>query len=507
MNRRDRASRKRELVREEARLKELEAQCDRLRLRIAGLRSEVREIGEPFPEPVHCPPTGPTTSSEKIALFRELFHGRTDVFPTRWINAKKGISGYAPACANEWVPEVCHKPRVKCGECPNEAFLPITDQVILDHFLGRLVMGVYPLLQDDTCWFLAIDFDKGTWKQDVSAVVKTCRKMDLPVAVERSRSGEGAHIWFFFKAPVVARVARQLGCFLITETMTNRHELPMTSYDRLFPNQDTLPRGGFGNLIALPFQQEARLRGNTVFVDDSWAPHEDQWTFLASLRRLEPQEVEAIARDASRKGAVIGIRLEELGDEEGEASPWLRTPSRRKPWPTITEPIPKRVRGTLAQQIFVEKKDLTSPVLNQVKRLAAFQNPEFYKKQALRFSTALTPRVISCAEDLPKHLALPRGCADDLKELLAAHGSELVIDDQRTEGLPLDVEFHGELVPTQKRAVKALAASEIGVFVAPPASGKTVVAAYLIAKRHRNTLVLTHACLFWSSGLRNSPCF
>jgi hypothetical protein len=241
-------------------------------------------------------------SAEKVALFRSLFRGRDDVYPKLWENSRTGKKGYAPACANEWVRGVCEKPRVKCGECPNQAFLTVTDQVIVDHLQGRHVIGVYALLEGETCWFLAVDFDKQSWMEDVAAFVQTCRSAHLSVAVERSRSGNGAHAWFFFAAPVPAALARKLGCFLITETMARRHELSMNSYDRLFPNQDTMPRGGFGNLIALPLQHEARQLGNTVFLDDEFNPHPDQWAYLAEIDRIAPATVERIAAEATRKG-------------------------------------------------------------------------------------------------------------------------------------------------------------------------------------------------------------
>jgi superfamily II DNA or RNA helicase len=368
----------------------------------------------------------------------------------------------------------------------------VTDRLIRDHFRGLLVAGVYPLLEDDTCWFLAVDFDKGRWQDDVSAFAETCKEQGIPAAVERSRSGDGAHVWFFFKAPVAAGAARKMGCYLITETMAHRHELPMTSYDRLFPNQDTIPLGGFGNLIALPFQEGARQRGNTVFVDDRWIPHPNQWEFLAAIHRLEPAEVEGFAHEASRKGQVIGIRMGESSDDDEVTSPWLRMPSRRKTRPIIGEPLPERVRAVAAQLLYVEKAGLTSALLNQIKRLAAFQNPEFYKKQAMRLSTALTPRVISCAEDLPQHVGLPRGCIGDLEELLAYCGVALELDDRRSDGEPLDVLFHGELTWVQAQAAQALLAHDIGVLVAPSGSGKTVVGAHLVARRGRSTLVLVH---------------
>jgi hypothetical protein len=444
MNRTDRASLEGDLVREEGRLRELEAQVTLARQKVDDLRRQVLVCREP--SPIFTPVVAPRTSADKITLFRSLFRGRTDVFPTRWRNSRKGTTGYAPACANEWVPEVCEKPRVKCGECPNQAFIPVTDQVILDHLRGRLLAGVYPLLEDDTCWFLAIDFDKGTWAQDVSALVATCHGMNLPVAVERSRSGNGAHVWFFFREPVAAKTARQFGCYLITQTMKRRHELPMASYDRLFPNQDTLPRGGFGNLIALPFQNEARLKGNSVFVDESWVAREDQWAFLAGLRRLSASEIEAIAQEARQKGAVLGVRPVDLDNEDPDAAaPWRRTPSRRRSKPAIAGALPDTVRATLAQAIFLEKAGLPSPLLNEIKRLAAFQNPVFYQKQALRFSTALTPRIISCAEELPLHVSLPRGCREEVEKLLTEYEIKLAADDLRVLGSALDVDFHGQL--------------------------------------------------------------
>ena len=271
-------------------------------------------------------------------------------------------------------------------------------------------MGVYPVLEDESCWFLAVDFDKSTWTDDVLAFLATCRQVGLPAAVERSRSGNGAHVWFFFKEPVSAAIARRMGCYLITETMSRRHELSMDSYDRLFPSQDTMPRGGFGNLIALPLQRGPRQQGNSVFLDDQLQalPGDQQWAYLAAVPRIDRRTVERVAGEAARQGSVIGIRRVEPPDEE-EGEPWARSPSAGRPFVRITEPLPERVHAVLSQRLFVEKGGLRSALLNQIKRLAAFQNPEFYKRQSMRLSTAVTPRVISCAEDLAGYVGLPRG--------------------------------------------------------------------------------------------------
>jgi superfamily II DNA or RNA helicase len=435
--------------------------------------------------------TAPTTPAEKVALFRSLFRGREDVFPTRFLNRKSGKPGYAPACSNKFRPGVCGLPRVKCGQCLNQAFVPVGDRVVLDHLKGRHVMGVYALLPDETCWFLASDFDRAGWKEDAAAFVETCRTIGVPVALERSRSGNGAHAWIFFTEPVPAVLARSLGSYLITETMARHHQLGMESYDRLFPNQDTLPHGGFGNLIALPLQYEPRKEGNTVFVDTDLRPYPDQWAFLASVARLDPDTVDAISHEAARRGQVLGVRFVDP-DGEDTVSPWARPPSGRLPLTPIPGPLPERVHAVLAQRLFIEKAGLPSPLINQIKRVAAFQNPEFYKKQQMRLSTALTPRVIACAEEFPDHVAVPRGCRGEVDRLLRYHGAALSVDDQRQDGEAVGFTFRGELTPVQERAARELLDHEGGVLVAPPGSGKTVLGTFLIAQRRRSTLVLVH---------------
>jgi superfamily II DNA or RNA helicase len=457
--------------------------------RLVELRSR---LDQTLASPPRTRVATPLTTDQKLELCLALFRGRKDVYPTRFVRKRDGQAGYAPDCRNKFVKGVCELPKVKCGECPNQAFRPFDVDAVRDHLTGKHVMGVYPLLENDTCWFLAADFDEGSWREDVQAFVETARRAGLPLAIERSRSGTGAHVWFFFTAPVSGASARKMGSQLLTETMTRRHELSMRSYDRLFPSQDTLPRGGFGNLIALPLQAGPRREGNSVFLDDDLKPipDDEQWRHLAAIGRIAPETIERIASAATREGTVLGVRAAEVSDED--AAPWTRSASGRPRFQPITEPVPSRVQVILAQQLFVPKGGLPSGLLNQVKRLAAFQNPEFYKKQSMRLPTTLTPRIISCAEDLPLHVGIPRGCQFELGQLLESHGCRMEILDERATGAPLPVRFAGELTSVQQQAARAMLEHDIGVFVAPPGIGKTVLGTHLVAARGHNTLVLVH---------------
>jgi superfamily II DNA or RNA helicase len=485
------------IAQEELALAKLEARLAESRHRLAALRVDLAAL-DTDTEVYSRPPLAfeapiPQTPADKIKLFRSLFRGREDIFPTRFVSARTGKSGYAPACRNKFVRGVCELPKIKCGDCLNQAFVPFDDPAVVGHLTGRHVMGVYPLLEDETCWFLAVDFDKSTWIEDVGAFVETCRQVGIPAAVERSRSGNGAHVWFFFSSPAPAATARKMGCYLITETMSRRHELSMESYDRLFPSQDTMPRGGFGNLIALPLQHGPRALGNSVFLDDQLRPYPDdqQWSYLASLPRIDIATVELIAREGADRESVIGVRIATMDDDE-ESIPWTQPPSRKRSPAVITEPLPKVVRTVLGQKLFIDKMGLPSPLINQIKRLAAFQNPEFYKKQSMRLSTATTPRVIACAEDLPQFVALPRGCRSEFEALLRDYGVSVEVEDQRVSGEPLRFQFQGKLTSIQQAAADALLAHDIGVFVAPPGMGKTVVGTYLVAARGCSTLILVH---------------
>jgi hypothetical protein len=315
--------------------------------------------------------------------------------------------------------------------------------------------------------------------------------LNVAAALERSRSGKGGHIWIFFDRAVPAITARKLGCLLLTRTMERRHQVGLDSYDRFFPNQDTMPKGGLGNLIALPLQFAPRKSGNSVFIDADFRPYLDQWQFLASIRRVEAEAAEEIVAAAQRKGDLIAIRMS-IADDEVVQDPWTLPPSRKRKESPIEGPLPKTVQIIRANLVYLEKKDLPPAMLNRLLRVAAFQNPEFYKAQAMRLATYDKPRVIACGQEFPLHIAVPRGCLTETLALLEAHKVWPEVRDERYAGTAIEVEFQGQLRPFQEEAVANITAHDEGILCAPTAFGKTAVAAWLIAKRKVNTLVVVH---------------
>ena len=426
------------------------------------------------------------STADKVSLFRRLFRGRTDVYPVRWESKSTGKSGYAPACANEWRAGVCGKPRIRCGDCSHRMLIPLSDAVIYHHLTGKHTVGVYSLLEDDTCYFLAVDFDEAEWRKDAAAFMHSCADLGIPAALEISRSGQGAHAWVFFADRVSARDARRLGTAIISYTCARTRQLQLTSYDRLFPNQDTMPKGGFGNLIALPLQKLPRESGYSVFVDAELSPYPDQWAFLTTIQPLATQDIESAIFRATDGVHPLDVTFI---DDEDLATPWNRVNTTTQ---KLADSMPKSLTVTLANLMYFEKAQLPQSLANRLIRLAAFQNPEFYKAQAMRMSVWDKPRVIGCAESYPQHIALPRGCFDAAMSLLRENGIACDLRDERVEGQPLKLSFTGSLRLDQEAAVSGMLAHNAGVLSASTAFGKTVTAAAIIARRGVNTLVLVH---------------
>lgn len=441
-----------------------------------------------------------STSREKIDFFLSLFRGRENLYAKRYYNLKTGKSGYVPACQNEWKPGLCDKKAQKCPDCPNRSFMPLTAKVVRAHLMGeddfcRDVVGLYPMLDDDQTWLLAVDFDEESWREDVTAFRETCLAFDVTPAVERSRSGNGAHIWFFFSEPVSAADARQLGSGLLTQAMARRHELQFKSYDRLFPSQDTIPKGGFGNLIALPFQGQARQKGNALFIDERFVPYEDQWAFLSVLPKITPEKLTEYVVKLCGSGET-GVLL-----ESADPKPW---PVRRKALALCHEDFPVQARLMISNLLYVDKHGFSQKALNAIKRLAAFRNPEFYKKQAMRLPVYNTPRVFDCSYEDQDFMGIPRGCLESLKNLFDAYDTPYILEDRRQLGRQISIAFRGELRPEQIPAAESLLSHDIGVLSAATAFGKTVVGAYLIGQRKVNTLILVHSSALleqWKASL------
>lgn len=443
---------------------------------------------------VYSPFTFPSVKlsiEERVAIFHSLFKGREDVFARRWFSKTTGKSGYQPVCINEWRRGVCDKKKFKCADCPNRHFAQLTYQDLYRHLEGKDenccdVIGLYAIMPDNNCTFLCTDFDdkscKHGYKNDVLAFVGVCKEWNIPYAIERSRSGNGAHVWIFFEEPIPAFKARRLGNAILTEAMRHNGRMSFNSYDRFFPNQDRMPEGGFGNLVALPLQGQARKRRNSVFVDDDFLAYKDQWAFLYNINKVKDTEVDML----------LNLHVcEGLGT--------LTTSSESEPWVTpIPQDISKgdfysKIEITKADKIYIPLKAVSAKVLNHFKRIASFKNPEFYSKQALRLSTYSTPRIISCFDITDDYLAMPRGCEDAILSFLNENGVKYNIVDETNHGTPISVSFQSKEREEQLAAISALLMHSNGVLHATTAFGKTVTAAAIIARKKVSTLILVHS--------------
>ena len=469
------------------RLEELEREKKKLLSELPVLQTQ-RDFGE-----INHPPIGerissetPKTPDEKIDLFLKLFACRTDVFPKFWENKKTGKKGYSPVCSNEWVREICKKPKIKCTDCKHKAFEKLDEKSISDHLTGKITLGTYTIRSDDTCKFLAADFDDKQWEQDIIFFKKEAEKLGIDVAIERSRSGHGGHAWIFFSEFIPASLARRLGSVIMTRAIMRSTRFDLSSYDRFFPNQDYMPKGGFGNLIALPLQKMPRQNENSVFISDDFKVIENQWEFMSSIRALSHLEVLNLVNKVSSSFEKIDTSFEDKSQSWSEKSLDMMTKQIKNQY------FGQKITAELSSQLYINTEGVSSKLVAAFKRLATFANPEFFKKQKMRFSTWNIPRYIFCGELRDSHLILPIGLLEKVEEICKDTGSRLSLKDSRPNHRKFKISFKGKLKKEQKRATKEIIQHENGVFVAPPGSGKTIVGCAVISKRKIPTLILVH---------------
>ena len=424
------------------------------------------------------------TREEKVKIFMNYFKGRNDVYPYLSIDKNNpNVKYYIPACANEWKNGICNKTMgKKCRDCQYRKNKPLSKDIIYKHMYENNPIGIYPLLEDDTCYFLSLDFDNKNTnndiKSDVLAFANICDKYEIPIAIERSRSGKGIHIWIFFDKNIKAITARKLGSLLLSKTMEISN-LSISSFDRMFPNQDTLPKGGYGNLIALPFQNEPSKYGNTLFVDRSFIQIKNQIQYLNSIHKLTEEEVFKKIEKLSNETIDIGHEIIDMKKE-------VITKSRNN------IEYPKSIKVTLDDMVYIDKANLDSIVKNSFRRLATFANPEFYQKQKLRMSVYNIPMVIDCSKEDDKYLKLPRGTYEYLESLCKTNNIKIVKTDKRFKGKKINAVFNGKLRDEQQIALDNLLKYENGILCAPTGFGKTVIGCKMIEERNVNTLILVN---------------
>ncbi|MBI9011141.1 MAG: DEAD/DEAH box helicase family protein [Clostridiales bacterium] len=416
-----------------------------------------------------------STSQKKVELFKSLFVGRTNVVAKRW-ESNNGKTGYSPYCMNEWQSGVCEKPRVKCKVCKTKNFVGLNYKVIESHLKGNVTLGLYPLMEQDLCKLLVMDFDKKNWKEEVVQVVESCEELEIDYSIEISRSGNGAHLWFFFDKIIRASEARKFGFAILDYTMQKSDFITFNSYDRLFPSQDFVEKEGFGNLIALPLQKQPRSEGKSIFVNKELIPYDDQWEYLSSIKRINIEVVREMNLQFKEFESCNSDYREEkvhhwnIGDSD------------------FTQPL----KIIFDRGVTLFKDQMTSKALYKIRKLASYNNPEFFSMQAMRMSTYNISRVVENYQETKETITIPRGLIEDLKALLKEYKIQYKLIDERITGNEFNVEFKGELRLQQQIALDLLSQNDNGVLSATTGFGKTVVGASLIAEKKVPTLIIVH---------------
>ena len=437
--------------------------------------------------------------TDKIAsdFFMMFCRGRKDLYDLRYTNPKTGKNGYYTQCFNRW-DRGCHiqkKDGVRCKDCELRAYKPVTLPLIKAHMNGtdpngNDVVAIYPMLENNLCQLLVFDFDnhaKGAeqedyaniddrWKEEINALRRICKNLDVDAGVERSRSGRGAHLWIFFKEMIPARLARKFGFALLEKGAESVNLKSFKYYDRMIPTQDALPEGGLGNVIALPLQGMALKSGNSAFVDENWNAYEDQLKVLAGTRRLTRQEIE----DYLSLWYSTGFTSEDNGTDA--------------PWDKNSEIEAGGVKGVvrivLADRIYIDSSGMSNKTKRQLRRMATFSNKQYFQNQAMDMPNYDESRFIYLGSDEGKYIVLPRGLREDILKKFDNAGIRYKIEDKRTQGRELNISFKGELRESQIPAAETMLENETGILHAATAFGKTVVCCDMIARRGISTLIL-----------------
>ncbi|ETP73090.1 hypothetical protein UYO_0973 [Lachnospiraceae bacterium JC7] len=460
-----------------------------------------------------------TITKQHIQYYYHLFKGRNDVYSKRSgkANKKTGKHGYYTQCWNFWKDGICPKknnPQFNCGECQNQRYKELTGQVLYEHLIGARedasdVIGLYPMFPDETVNFLVFDFDchddkiggddganlDSEWMAEVNAFRKICENNDVPVLVERSRSGKGAHIWMFFEKPILAVTARRFGTALLTKGAESVNMRSFMYYDRMLPAQDHIPintktgKPGLGNLVALPLQGQALKYGNSAFIDENWNAYPNQWECLKEVKKLSSEIVEERIKEWSAEG-ILGVLSNEF-DANSEVS------NDTKPWnkakhPLYKEDVSSAVEIVIADKVYINTKNMKPRMQNSLRRMAAFSNPDFYKKAAMGLATKGIPRIVFCGYDDSGYICIPRALLDSVVDRFNEVDIPFSLTDNRCTGTPLDVSFNGTLYEEQMMGASTILEHDNGILAATTSFGKTVVGAYMIAQRKTNTLILVH---------------
>ncbi|HLD21674.1 MAG TPA: DEAD/DEAH box helicase family protein [Patescibacteria group bacterium] len=406
------------------------------------------------------------TPEEKIQLFFSLFKGRDDVFAKRWEKADGTRSGYSPVCENEWKEGVCIKAQKKqCTNCAHQKYPKLNDEYLRRHLEGKIVLGIYPLLSNNTSHILVADFDEDTWQKDTIAFYEQCVRYDIPAYVERSRSGNGAHVWWFFSTPCTATQSRELGFQLLKLAGLTEDFVPLDSFDRFIPNQDYLRKGAIGNLVALPLQWQARQQHHSEFVDprQNFKAYPDQWEFLKNVHTIDPEKIEKT--------------LHRIEAEKQESKPKLKD---------------KKLHIIIASHLSIPAVEI-SPLLKKfLTEQLNFVNAEYLVKKKMHASVYGVEKYFRLIEKESGNVLIPRGFLSTLKQFCEDHLISYVVEDKRYRCDAVHFSSTYSLRPYQLVAVEEMLSADDGILVAPPGSGKTVMGLELIARRGQPALILVH---------------